>query len=451
MCETYEFIPFSDKIVKEPDIDIYNAFKGFNYKYKDNVKIDDKKIFYILHHLEKVLCAGNSKNYDYLIKWLAWLVQNPDKKTGVCCVFISDQGTGKNMFFEWYGKRIIGNSYYHYINNINNLTNRFNSDIANKIFTILDEVQIYEISKTKADQLKSIITQNDIRLERKGMEPKILDDYNNYVMFTNNSNPITLDSSDRRYAFFDVSNCYRTNNDYYTKLYNNLYNKEAEEIFYHYLLNIELNNFNPERDIPKNKLKTNMKIDSSNLTTKYLIHVTRIDGLEQSYADILPDLSNNPEICEVNKSYESFKTWCDKYQPKGKIPSLNVFSRQLSSVLSKSRKIDGKKIYKLNKKILSLSLCKFFGVDNIEDLYDEVFSYDSGYDSEDTDEVTYPLPVPIIQNKNYEKDEICEIYENINNVNNIIDEINVEIMEENIITPINEKENKYKCKINGKN
>lgn len=438
-CETREFIPYPDKNPIIPEINIYNTFNGFNYKYDENFKINENKIKYILHHVRKVLAADNKKSYEYLLNWMAHIVKNPRKKTGVCNVFISEQRTGKNMFFEWFGKKIIGKKYYLCINNINNLISRFNSETADKLFTILDEMQMYDRNQRFQDQLKSIITQSQTRIENKGMEPFLTNDYNNYVMFTNNDNPVHLDNSDKRYALFNVSSCYKGNQDYYNKLAKELENVENQKIFYHFLVNRDLSNFNPERDIPKNSLKTKLQVDSSNLTTRYMIDIVRTDIPNDPLKDIINELNEKEKQFEVNKLYEGMKIWHDNCCSKEKLPSLNIFSRQLSKIMSKAINLNGKKVYMLNKKIISKALCNFFGVDYIDDLYDEEYIYDSGYESENIIEEQYPLPTPIFENE--EKQEFYENYENYENNN---------ILEENVVFPVDAANDKYKCKINGK-
>lgn len=457
-CETLEFIPFCDKTPITPEFDIYNSFDGFKYKYNENFIIKKNKLNYILNHIKKVLAGNNNKNYEYLLNWMAWIIQKPNKKTGVCCVFISEQGTGKNIFFEWFGKNIIGKKYYLYINNINNLVNRFNSETMDKLFTILDEMQMYDRHQKYQDQLKSIITETQRRIENKGMEPFLTNDYNNYVMFTNNDNPVHLDNSDRRYAMFNVSSCYKGNKEYYDKLYSELQNEEIQETFYHFLVNRDITKFYPERDIPKNNLKISLKVDSANLTTKFMIDIVRTDIPNDPLKDIINEISEKEKQFEVNKLYESMKIWNQECCPKEKIPSLNMFSRQLSKLMSKAINLNGKKVYLLNKKIISNALCKYFNVDNVEDLYSDEFIYDSGYETDDIIQEEYPLPIPIFENnENNEKVENYETYENSENINienneinEILDNINSEVMEECVIVPINEKKDKYKCKINGK-
>lgn len=60
---------------------------------------DDSKIQLYLKHIKTVICDGNAIYYDYIIKWLAYIMQNPLGMTQVALVIISKQGgTGKNLF-----------------------------------------------------------------------------------------------------------------------------------------------------------------------------------------------------------------------------------------------------------------------------------------------------------------------------------------------------------------
>ena len=46
-------------------------------------------------HILDVLCAGRQEIFDYLIRWMAWSVQNLDQPIGVAVALLGDQGAGK--------------------------------------------------------------------------------------------------------------------------------------------------------------------------------------------------------------------------------------------------------------------------------------------------------------------------------------------------------------------
>lgn len=51
----------------------------------------------IEYHILNVLAGGNIEHHQYILRWLAWLYQNPDKAAEVAIVFRGGRGTGKGI------------------------------------------------------------------------------------------------------------------------------------------------------------------------------------------------------------------------------------------------------------------------------------------------------------------------------------------------------------------
>ncbi|MFW8303966.1 primase-helicase family protein, partial [Klebsiella pneumoniae] len=68
---------------------------------------------------------------DYLLQWMAHLIQRPEEKPSVAVVMKSVEGTGKNTLVRPL-LQILG-PYAAQINGIRHLTGRFNSTLANKL------------------------------------------------------------------------------------------------------------------------------------------------------------------------------------------------------------------------------------------------------------------------------------------------------------------------------
>ena len=63
----------------------------------------------LLRHIREVICRRDKTKFKYLIRLLAWMVQNPDKHSGVVLVLKSrKQGTGKstlgNVMLDIFGR-----------------------------------------------------------------------------------------------------------------------------------------------------------------------------------------------------------------------------------------------------------------------------------------------------------------------------------------------------------
>jgi hypothetical protein len=79
---------------------------------------------------------------------------------------------------------VIGSRYYNTINDIEQVVGRFNSESENKLLTICDEIQNYGGAHKSNDKLKSLITQTQQKIERKGLDIQTINDFNNYIFLT---------------------------------------------------------------------------------------------------------------------------------------------------------------------------------------------------------------------------------------------------------------------------
>ena len=98
-------------------------------------------------------------------------------------------GIGKNSIIECLTK--IFNKYSGKIESIDDITNKFNINLCNKLFIYGDEITA-KASKLY-DKLKNIITRTELNLERKGVDPEKINDYANYIFTTNNENAFKIE------------------------------------------------------------------------------------------------------------------------------------------------------------------------------------------------------------------------------------------------------------------
>jgi hypothetical protein len=111
--------------------DKYNMFYGFPFAYDADQPVDMIQIDLLLKHINEVLADNDPAVAEYILNWLAHLVQKPYKKIGTALVFRSDQGAGKSIVTDFVGKRVIGSRYYLYCNDMEKVTGKFNGIAAN--------------------------------------------------------------------------------------------------------------------------------------------------------------------------------------------------------------------------------------------------------------------------------------------------------------------------------
>ena len=147
--------------------------------------------------------GGKKDKFKYLIRCLAWAVQNPDKHAGVVIVLKSrKQGTGKStlgkVMLEIFGQHGA------LIDDKDRLLGRFNDWLENVSFILAEEILWAGDHKT-ADKLKSRITADTIQIERKYGAIRQIPNRLHIIMTTNHDHAIGAGVGDRRFAVYDVS------------------------------------------------------------------------------------------------------------------------------------------------------------------------------------------------------------------------------------------------------
>ena len=77
--------------------DVYNIWEGFDIERKKNTSKETGDIQPFLDLLWD-MSGGDETVKEYLLKWIAFLFQHPDKKPITALVFQSAEGSGKNEF-----------------------------------------------------------------------------------------------------------------------------------------------------------------------------------------------------------------------------------------------------------------------------------------------------------------------------------------------------------------
>ena len=188
------------KIIFDPDPNyiadsrFYNLYTGFTFDKNNDGLYDEELIKPFLDHI-KSICNNEVAVYTYILDYISHLIQKPHVKTGIILVFYSEtQGVGKNIIWDIIGR--IFSKYYIKIANLSDLTNRFNSNLQNKILGVCDEINAR--ARDIVDELKDIVTRDQFRVEYKGKEPYNIKDYLNLIFTTNNEMAIKLEKTDRR-------------------------------------------------------------------------------------------------------------------------------------------------------------------------------------------------------------------------------------------------------------
>ncbi|EFN6654562.1 DUF5906 domain-containing protein [Escherichia coli] len=226
------FYPCNEKC---PD-DVYNLFTGWGIK----PVIGDVTPY--LKHLKEVICDHDQTTFDYLIGWLAHMIQRPDEKPSVAIALKAIQGTGKGTMVKPLLQ--ITGAYGEHISGISSVTGRFNNIIVNKLLLFIDEVIIN--SEKDANKIKTIISEETLTLEKKGIDAQSVSNFSRLIFASNSEKMLRAGIRERRYLVLTPSPERAQEKGYFDHLHNWINNGGASHLM-HYLLHYNISTFDPHR------------------------------------------------------------------------------------------------------------------------------------------------------------------------------------------------------------
>lgn len=222
-------------------------------------------------HLLKDVCGDDQQNFDWLMDWLAHLVQFPHEKPGTAVVLRSDKGgTGKSMIIRFISK--IFGVHAMTVSNAEHVIGRFNGHMMRTIFLGLEEA-VWAGSKTAEGVLKSLITEERITIEQKGMDPISVDNYVRLFIASNEDWVVPTDAGGRRFFVLEVDDTHAHDRRYFEPIFEQMDKQGGLEAMLHELLNrkIESNIRKP----PETAALQDQREQSLDGTAKWLLEVAR--------------------------------------------------------------------------------------------------------------------------------------------------------------------------------
>ncbi|HOT98554.1 MAG TPA: DUF5906 domain-containing protein [bacterium] len=241
--------------------------------------------------------ANNPDLYTWVLRWLAYPIQHPGAKMRTALIFHGLQGTGKNLFFETimaiYGEygRIIDQAA---------IESQFNDWASRKLFMIADEVVARQELYHVKNKLKSFVTGEWIRINPKTVAAHDEKNHCNIVYLSNETQPLPIDSDDRRH--FVVWTPAKLEEENYHAVRDELRNG-GREALHHYLLNLDLGDFDEHTKPPMTQAKADLIAVSAGNAQRFVS--------EWLAGDIYFDGRRLP-VCPCGSSdlYTAYLKWC---------------------------------------------------------------------------------------------------------------------------------------------
>ncbi len=205
-------------------------------------------------HIWLVLSNRDKAKFKYIIRWMAWCVQNPGKPAQVAIIFKGKKGTGKGLLantlvdiFGLHGTIVSSRK---------GLTGEFNGHLENTSFVFADEAY-YPGDKEVEGVIKSIITEPSLYIRDLHKKGKNVKNCLKIIMASNNDWVVPATGDERRFFINQVDDMYAMDgarcgqrNEYFDRIFREL-DRGGKQAFLYDLLNMDLGRWHPRSYMPE--------------------------------------------------------------------------------------------------------------------------------------------------------------------------------------------------------
>jgi hypothetical protein len=237
-----------------------------------------------LAHLRDNICCGNEEHADYLLNWMAYAVQHPDRQGEVAVVMRGKEGTGKGVAAKQFGQ-LLG-SHFRHIVHAKHLTGHFNAHLQQCSVLFADEA-FFAGDRSHESILKALITEETLLIEPKGIDPFAARNCVHLIMSSNSDWVIPAGADARRYFVLNVADSHMQDHLYFAAIAHEMDNGGREALL-HYLLSRDLMGFNI-RLVPQTKALAEQKTHSRrgvDRLIELICHEGVIPFAHETYSDI---------------------------------------------------------------------------------------------------------------------------------------------------------------------
>jgi hypothetical protein len=217
-----------------PDTKDYNLYQGLNLTPKQG------ECERILCHIREAWCCGDERKYQYVLGWMARLVQKPNERGVTNLVLKSGEGTGKNTIVEILTDAFGTHAFI--ASRPSDITGDFNDHLGWAVLLYSNEA-LWGGDKQHEGAFK-VLADKTLSVNRKYL-PRFQVANHLHVIFASNNDwvvPVGLD--DRRSVILDLDETHKQDPAYFRALHEEIENG-GREAFIHFLLNFDISKFDP--------------------------------------------------------------------------------------------------------------------------------------------------------------------------------------------------------------
>lgn len=242
-----------------------NLWRGWPYEPKQG---DWSKL---REHIWIVVTSKNKELFDYVMNWLAWCCQHPDRPAEVVLVMRGKKGTGKGTLCNCMCK--LFGQHANHISSSHHLVGHFNYHLRDCVLLFADEAY-FPGDKAAEGALKRLVTDPTLSIEGKGRNVVEVPNLLHIMMASNDDWVVPAGESERRWVILDVNELHLQKASWFGPLYDQLNNGGYGAMLYD-LLHRDLGDWHPRRLPKTNNLSSQQALSLSSfdswwVTVRYL-------------------------------------------------------------------------------------------------------------------------------------------------------------------------------------
>lgn len=262
--------------------------------------------------IENTLCDGDLNAAEYVVKWMAYMVQKPwlPAETAIC--FHGAKGTGKSTLGDVISAMVGVHAIK--VTSSEHFTGRFNGHMQDKVFVFADEA-VSPTDRDSQEMLKTMITSRTAAYERKGVDI-VSDQSCLHVMMASNHDwflNMTATDGERRYMVCRVSDNRRGDVAFFDALHRQMYEQGGLAALMHDLKVTDLGDWTPRNSIPNTAAMDDQKIQNLEPVQKWW-HEILWEGLLpfETTDDGAPGWHEAPVRVFRETLRDGFTSWCQR-------------------------------------------------------------------------------------------------------------------------------------------
>ena len=380
--ERCEFEPYS-KEDKTHNL-VFNLFRGW-----ENEEAEDTGDFekWFIEDYLSVFCKGKQDVIEYILNYIAHIVQYPERNPKVAVVLKGYEGTGKDSLIDFI-QFLIGQRYVYRVKGMSEVFGDWNDHLADKIVLSMNEVSGKDGVDFEED-LKEQITKETLNVRERFVSSYNVGMYWRIFVLSNNDSPIQYSPTDRRFLMIEIADALMGNTDFWNNFHKNIRDKNKMSEAYNYFMNRDIETWNI-KNIPITETMRNMgtrKIKPPYIYLYRELSKLSEEELEQQYT-VRSSVLNN--ACEnIGRFVLGYSGGYKKKQVsiclEKKMDYIQVKNVNEGSSSCRSIVIDNPKLFLSHLKLVDCKIYKEEALDfsKLNNSYNVKNSYNDYWDSDD--------------------------------------------------------------------